>query len=192
MQENVERFKPAGSNAATKMVFGNVGSLTSMAQSGTETSTMADSIANLPQSNVVELEISYAPKSLTFYLSPWAGTALESKKLCAGVLFKFPIKRILTCAHCVADATSINVRLPSHKMHNVQARVTDVSHDLDLALLTLPEFLFEDEGNFWNKFYKPLDFTEFEFPELFSDVFLIGYIMHLLCAESEIFHRIGR
>lgn len=125
--------------------------------------------AKIRLASVVELEIAYNEKGVGFYLAPWSSSATRSKKLCAGVVFSKPMPRILSCAHCAAHATSIKVRQGGR--YDIPAQVTDISHDLDLSMLAVKDQSFWDDPGL-----EALDFEQFKgFPELFSDVLLIGY-----------------
>ncbi|CAD7959654.1 unnamed protein product [Amoebophrya sp. A120] len=132
---------------------------------------IAEASSNVPLETVVELEIKFAEKGMSFFLNPWAASTHEQTKLCAGVVIRKPIRRILTCAHCAADATLILVR--QGLQDDIRAFTTDIAHDLDLALLDV-----KDES-FWSNV--PIALTndqDIESPKLplpDSDVYLVGY-----------------
>jgi len=104
----------------------------------------------------------YVVKSEPDYFSPW-DSYFPGQSTGSG--FVIEGHRILTNAHVVADQTFLQVRLNGREEKHV-ARVLFVSHEADLALLTVknPSFF---EG------ITPLPFREL--PELGEDVVIYGF-----------------
>jgi S1-C subfamily serine protease len=104
----------------------------------------------------------YATQLGSDYGAPWRSGASRSV---SGSGFVVAGRRILTNAHVVSDATFIQVR-PYGASERFAARVLHVSHDADLALLTV------DEPGFFDSI-TPLSLGGL--PELREEVLVLGF-----------------
>eukprot|EP00939_MAST-03C_sp_MAST-3C-sp1_P005530 g5530.t1 len=100
------------------------------------------------------------------YSTPWQ---MGKQKKSTSTGFVISGRRILTNAHCVAYQTSVKVRKHG-SAKKVKARVVQVGHDCDLALLTVDDDKFW-EGDFRDQ-YLELDET---LPALQDSVSVVGY-----------------
>ena len=104
----------------------------------------------------------YATQLVSDYGAPWRSAA--SRTVC-GSGFVVAGRRILTNAHVVSDATFIQVRRHGES-ERFAARVLHVSHDADLAILTV------DEPGFFDSL-TPLSLGGL--PELREEVLVLGF-----------------
>ncbi|MBU0483950.1 MAG: trypsin-like peptidase domain-containing protein [Proteobacteria bacterium] len=128
--------------------------LTITTASGEEYSSQNDQINNA----IIKI---YSVISSPDYYRPWQQRVFNS----VGSGFVINDKRILTNAHVVANQTFIEVR-KNGDPHRYQAKVLNVSHEADLALLTVTE-----EGFFNN--IKPLEIGGL--PRIQQEVLVYGF-----------------
>jgi S1-C subfamily serine protease len=139
-------------NVLAKVVFAGAASIASAAcASMVSAGEPADAILKI-----------YATQLVSDYGAPWRSAA---SRTVSGSGFVVAGRRILTNAHVVSDATFIQVRRHGES-ERFAARVLHVSHDADLAVLTV------DEPGFFDSL-TPLSLGGL--PELREEVLVLGF-----------------
>ena len=137
-------------NVIAKVIFAGAASIASAA-SMVSAGEPADAILKI-----------YATQLVSDYGAPWRSAA---SRTVSGSGFVVTGRRILTNAHVVSDATFIQVRRHGES-ERFAARVLHVSHDADLAILTV------DEPGFFDSL-TPLSLGGL--PELREEVLVLGF-----------------